>query len=200
MTNQLCANMKLFIFTSAHTFLWQASTPLDSKETKFSPVHQTWPSPAVPFNSLQELLSQLISFKSLSHLPSTPSLWLYIFGKRQDCKPATALLTSAGRFWACRKRQASLPYHVARTQTLSPLLSAAPFHSSFIPSCGKAHLPAPSLYKSSRQEAGTKFMIYNHPSNPIGHFQGCFGLVGVIEREQIKYSLYPCRREKGEGT
>lgn len=159
----MCKHETLFIFTSAHIFLWQASIPLDSKETKFSPVHQTWPSPALSFNSLQELLSQLISFKSLSHLPSAPSLWLYILGKGQDCKPATALLTSAERFWACRKRQASLPHNVARTQTLSPFLSAAPFHSSFISSCGKAHLPAPSLYRSSWQEAGTNFMAYNHP-------------------------------------
>lgn len=89
MTNQLCENMKLPWYLHA-LFFDKLPLPLDSRKTKFSPTHQTWPMPAVSFNLLQKLLSQSISAKSLSQPPPPPSLGLYAPEKEQDCKPATA--------------------------------------------------------------------------------------------------------------
>lgn len=83
--------MKLPLFLYLHTLFFD-KLPL---HLTVSPIHQIWPSPTVSFISPQEVLSQLI-FKFLSCLPSPPSLWLYTLGKRQDCKPAAAVLTSAG--------------------------------------------------------------------------------------------------------
>ena len=150
------------LFLCLHTlFFDKLPLPLDSKKTKFSPIHQTWPSPAVSSNPLQELLSQLISSKSLSQLPSLPSLWLYTLRKRQDCKPASHCPTHF-HWWALSPQKISSILTIpcgGGDSAPSPSLSAAPLHGSFILSCGKAHLWAPSLHGSSWQEVGTSFMF-----------------------------------------
>lgn len=52
---------------------------LDSKKTKFSSIHQTWPSPEASFDPLQKLLSQSTSSKSLPSflllLPFDSTAW-----------------------------------------------------------------------------------------------------------------------------
>lgn len=157
MTNQLYENMKLHLFLYLHTLPFdKLPLPLDGKKTKFSPMHQTWPSLALSFSLLWELPSLSISSKSLSQLPSPPSLCP--LGKGQDCKPATAPLTSAGGFWAHKKAQASLPCHVATPcggdpDTLSTLSCTHPMALSY--AAVPKHICQPLVFMGARGKKQT---------------------------------------------
>lgn len=90
MINHLCENMVLYFYVCTHFSLTSFHYHLTVRKldlvqsTKLGPVQQS-------SNPLQELLSQLIPSKSLSQLPSLPSLWLYTLRKRWDCKPSQPL-------------------------------------------------------------------------------------------------------------
>lgn len=180
--------MKLPLFLYLHTLFFD-KLPL---HLTVSPIHQIWPSPTVSFISPQEVLSQLI-FKFLSCLPSPPSLWLYTLGKRQDCKPAAAVLTSAGDSGPTENAMWWGPGH-----TLHP----SQLYHSMAPSYPTVtrHIYQPLVFIAAphkKQVPTSWFRITLHtPQDILQDPSGRWGL----QREQVKYPLYLLRREKGKGT
>lgn len=163
MTNQLYENMKLPLFLYLHTLPFdKLPLPLDGKKTKFSPMHQTWPSLALSFSLLWELTSLSISSKSLPQLPSPPSLWLPT-GERAGLQTSHCPTHFRRRVLGPQKSSSLLAMPCGHTIWWGPRHSLYPqlhpLHGSFIPSCVKAHLSALSLYGSSWLEADTGFMF-----------------------------------------
>lgn len=131
------------LFLYLHTlFFDKLPLLLDSKKkkkSKFSPIHQSWPSPEASFDSLQELLSQSTSSKSLPSflllLPFDSTAWGRA-GLQTILLPHSILQVGSGHTGKLRH-----PCHVMWWgPRYTPFLSAAPLHGFFIPSCGKAHL------------------------------------------------------------
>lgn len=134
------------LFLYLHTlFFDNLPLPLDSKKTKFSPIHQIWPSPEVSFDPF-DIRSQSTSSKSLSSS-------FYSFPLTLQPGEKVRLQTSHCPTHFCRwvlgtEAQVALPRHVVGTQIVSiPLSCTTPwfFHVHF----DKTHPSAPRLRGSS---------------------------------------------------
>lgn len=153
MTNQQCGNMSFPLFSYLHTLFFD-ELPLHLTAKKLNLVQSTWPSPAMSFNSLQELVS--VSITQVSYPASFSSFPLTLHPG--ETAGLSASLTSEAGSGPRRKSQASLPGHVVGTQhSLHP---SQP-HCSLVPSYPMVgeHICQPSLQGSSWQEVGTSFVF-----------------------------------------